>query len=167
MSEWVAREGGGSHTPTHCDEAICGEYHFSCVLHLDTQGDGFEGGDLVFSDEPGADSGGGEGDASAGGERVLTRLSPQRGRALLFTSGWENLHYVDAIASGVRHALVTFFMTRAAWARDGEDDVRGPVAAEDVADALLHFVLRAEDAEDEGQFTALWHSMFAAPLADG
>ncbi len=78
---------------------------------------------------------------------------------------WENVHFVDVIASGVRHALVTFFMTRPAWAIDGPDDVRGPVDPHDVALALLQYVLSPESDEDEGQFTMLWHSIFAAPLA--
>ena len=96
--------------------------------------------------------------------RRLTRISPLRGRALSFSSGCENLHFVDAIESGTRHALPTFFMTRAAWATDGPDDMRGPVEAQDVAGALLEYVLCPESNEDEGQFTMLWHSMFAAPL---
>ena len=32
--------------------------------------------------------------------------------------------------------------------------------------ALLQHVLCPEHADDEGQFTALWHAMFGAPLLD-
>ena len=32
--------------------------------------------------------------------------------------------------------------------------------------ALLQHVLSPAGDDDEGQFTALWHSMFAAPLED-
>jgi len=97
---------------------------------------------------------------------TLVSVSPLRGRALIFSSGWENLHYVDVIDSGVRHALVTFFMTRGVWAADGPDDMQVPVEARDVSSALLQYVLCPEGDEDKGQFTMLWHSMFGAPLVD-
>lgn len=218
VSQWVFRGDEGSHTPVHCDEAICGDYHYSSVLHLTSQGDGFEGGDFVFSDSayhvahPGpqgscaqapapaarqqkepagreedvvhfeaeAESTDGvhmeelpKGWSGAAGAplagmtgRCLTRVAPQRGRALVFSSGWENLHFVDVIDSGVRHALVGFFMTRPQWALDGADDMRGPVEATDVAGALVHYFLCPVSDEDEGQFTMLWHSIFAAPLVE-
>jgi len=184
VSQWVFRGYSNSHTPLHCDEAICSDFQYSAVLHLTTQGDTFEGGDLVFSD-PSADAAqverqvalperdGDEGarvmadDGMEGRQRtrIDTRIAPQRGRALIFSSGWENLHFVDVIESGVRHALPAFFMTRAAWATDGPDDMRGPVESQDVAATLLQYVLCPESNEDQGQFTMLWHSMFAAPLA--
>jgi hypothetical protein len=190
VSQWVFRGHSGTHTPLHCDEAICGDYHYSSVLHLTTQGDTFEGGDFVFSDTVPDDAHtrtslasppdanmqlgkdvnkeleGRPATPDTGSDRRLTRVSPQRGRALLFSSGWENIHFVDVIDSGVRHALVTFFMTRAAWATSGVEDMRGPVEAQEVAGALLRYVLCPESEEDEGQFTVLWHSIFAAPLVD-
>ena len=48
-------------------------------------------------------------DASSG--RLLTKLAPVQGRALLFTSGWENVHYVERVTEGVRYALPAFFRT--------------------------------------------------------
>ena len=99
--------------------------------------------------------------------RRLTRVAPQRGRALIFSSGWENLHFVDVIRSGIRHAVVGFFMTRPQWAADGADDMRGVVDTSDVAHALMQYFLCPVSDEDEGQFTMLWHSIFAAPLDDG
>ena len=48
-------------------------------------------------------------EASTG--RSLWRVAPQRGRALLFSSGLENVHYVDALSEGTRFALATFFGT--------------------------------------------------------
>mgnify|MGYP006092210395 len=95
---------------------------------------------------------------------MLTRLHPQRGRATIFTSGWENLHFVDPISAGVRFAMPAFFVTSAASARQGDADLRGAVGRQDVAMALLQHVLQPAGDEDEGQFTALWHAMFAAPL---
>lgn len=97
---------------------------------------------------------------------MLTRLQPQRGRATIFTSGWENLHFVDPISAGARFAMPAFFVTDAASAREGEGDMRGAVGRQDVAMALLQHVLQPAGDEDEGQFTALWHAMFAAPLED-
>ena len=32
----------------------------------------------------------------------------------MFSSGWENLHYVDGVRSGVRFALPCFFRTQSA-----------------------------------------------------
>lgn len=37
------------------------------------------------------------------------RFAAERGRALLFSSGWENVHFVDAVTSGVRFVLPVFF----------------------------------------------------------
>ena len=33
----------------------------------------------------------------------------ERGRALIFSSGWENVHFVDSVTSGVRFVLPVFF----------------------------------------------------------
>ena len=68
------------------------------------------------------------------------------------------------VRSGVRHALPAFFVTREAWGAEGDEDLRGPVDRQDAAGALLLHVLTPTDAEDRGQFTALWHSIFGAPL---
>eukprot|EP00964_Phaeocystis_antarctica_P105489 scaffold70488_cov59-Phaeocystis_antarctica.AAC.2 len=62
--------------------------------------------------------------------------------------------------------MPAFFVTDAASAMEGEDDMRGAVGRQDVAMALLQHVLQPGGDEDEGQFTALWHAMFAAPLDD-
>jgi hypothetical protein len=37
------------------------------------------------------------------------RFATERGRALIFSSGWENVHFVDAVTSGVRFVLPVFF----------------------------------------------------------
>ena len=101
--------------------------------------------------------------------RLLTRLRPQREGALLCSSGWENLHFVDKITRwrcrrGVRFAMPTFFVTNAPWGADRLEGVRGAVGRQDVAAALLQHVLAPEDTVDQAQFTLLWHAMFAAPL---
>ena len=83
---------------------------------------------------------------------------------MIFSSGWENLHFVDEITSGVRHAMPAFFVTNSDWAVGGSESMHGSVPQQDVAGALLHHVLSADSPEDCGQFTMLWHSLFAAPL---
>ena len=97
----AAEEGAGVGV-AHADESSYGAYHYSAVLHLHSAGDGFAGGDFVFTDAPAAPY-----DARA--PRRLTRLAPRRGRALLFSSGWENCHYVEPCAAGARFALPAFF----------------------------------------------------------
>ena len=185
VSRWVHKSGCGSGTPLHGDEAACDGFHYSSVLHLSTQGDGFEGGDFVFSDRataagvtaaatsplaPDAISEIGRPSASNGKAtdgRLLTRMKPLRGRATIFSSGWENLHFVDEITSGVRYAMPAFFVTHADWAREGPEDLRGEVSREDVASALLLHVLSPDQGGgDDGQLTALWHACFAAPLEE-
>ena len=97
-----------SYGKLHVDERSDARYHLSAVLHLQSQGSGFEGGELVFSDnEPGA----------VHDERSLTPLPPVQGRLLVFSSGWENEHYVSRVTNGVRFALPVFFELQ----RDGED----------------------------------------------
>ena len=67
----------------HADESSDEHFHYSAVLQLSTQGEGFEGGDFVFVDPSAKDA------------TTEHRLSPLRGRAIMFSSGWENVHYVD------------------------------------------------------------------------
>ena len=118
----------------HADESSNAAFHYSAVVYLTTQGEDFEGGDFVFSDDSctvltSSDSmtidqlvaearASGEGQIGsntardvAEGERRLTRLAPIRGRAVFFSSGWENLHFVDAVTSGTRISLPMFFTT--------------------------------------------------------
>lgn len=77
----------------HCDECSTSSYHYSAVLYL-SQRASFTGGDFVFTDPP----------REAGGKRELTRVRPEQGQAVMFSSGWENYHFVDSLSSGVRSA---------------------------------------------------------------
>lgn len=103
----------------HADESSCADFHYSGVLHLRTAGDGFKGGDFVFSDKA---RGAEEQRADPLTSRSLTRMSPLQGRAVLFSSGWENIHYVSAVSSGVRYAMPCFFRTEAATEGGGAYD---------------------------------------------
>ena len=99
--------GQADYGATHADESSSDQFHYSAVLHLQTSGEGFTGGDFVFSDKPREEEEG----ADPLADRVLTRVPPLQGRAIMFSSGWENLHYVDGVSSGVRFALPVFFRT--------------------------------------------------------
>ena len=88
---------------------------------------------------------------------MLTRLAPQRGRATIFSSGWENLHFVDPISAGRRFAMPAFFVTKAADAAataDDDDDAA-------TADALWRSLLRPESEADFKQIFARWHALLA------
>ena len=41
---------------------------------------------------------------------------------MMFTSGWENVHYVDKVRSGTRFAMPVFFTTEACLEGDPEWD---------------------------------------------
>ena len=44
---------------------------------------------------------------------MLSPVSPEQGQAVMFSSGWENYHYVDKLTGGVRYAVPAFFTTEA------------------------------------------------------
>lgn len=99
-------------------------------------GDGFEGGQFAFSDALPADKATAlqealiaafaeaEEDENDAREAVITeailtqqtieRFSPLRGRALIFSSGWENVHAIQGVTAGVRFAMPVFLGT-APW----------------------------------------------------
>ncbi|KAL3938673.1 MAG: hypothetical protein SGBAC_006464 [Bacillariaceae sp.] len=100
--------GEGDFVTLHTDEATHSGYHYSCVIYLSTQGVDFEGGDFVFNDPAG------EGDEPTEEEkatlqsmpieeqmrrsgRKLAPFHPSRGAAVIFSSGWENMHEVETI----------------------------------------------------------------------
>ena len=111
---------------------------------LASQGEDFEGGTLHFSDAPGEEGG--------GGERVLTPLSPQRGAAIIFSSGWENMHVVEPLVSGERIAVPSFFTTQK------PEGVTGPP---DDPDALWQAFLTPDSAGDVRSFMFHWHELMA------
>ena len=89
----------------HADESSYSNYHYSTVLQLGTDGQGFEGGEFVFVGANGLPE---------------ERFTSTKGRAMMFTSGWENVHYVDKVRSGTRFAMPVFFTTEACL--EGEND---------------------------------------------
>lgn len=96
--------------------------------------------------------------------RIFTPFSPTRGAAVIFSSGWENMHEVEKITSGVRYAVPCFFTTCTVpeIAYD-QMKVGKPKTDEDIADDWLHLLLahrKEEPMESVGRVKELlmkWH----------
>lgn len=65
------------------------EYQFSAILYLSSQGEDFEGGNIIFP------------------QHQLT-VTPEPGMLVFFPGDLEHIHRVDKITSGNRHAIVMF-----------------------------------------------------------
>lgn len=132
----------------HADESSFGSFHYSCVMYLTTQHEDFEGGTFNFNDPPP------EGDES--GERVLTPLSPRSGSAVVFSSGWENMHEVEPLRSGLRIAVPAFFTTHPAKLPSAATVDDGAIAQE-----LWRTLLCPESPSDFKEFQMNWHDLLA------
>ena len=105
--------------------------------------------------------------------RRLTPFHPTRGAAVVFSSGWENMHEVESITSGVRYAVPCFFTTSPVPDVAYEQMVQGrPKTDEDIADDWLHLLLAHREGEtpQEGvgrvkELLMKWH-MLCAPLTE-
>ena len=134
----------------HSDESTFDEFHYSCVLYLSTQHEDFEGGTFAFSDPP----------KQSGGERVLSPLSPSRGSAVIFSSGWENIHVVEPLRSGTRLAIPSFFTT--VTRTEPSEATDGPVHDVTIADELWRNLIAPEEGGDgPRQFMMRWHDLLA------
>lgn len=109
-------------------------------------------------------------DGVRGEGRIFTPFHPTRGAAVIFSSGWENMHEVEKITSGVRYAVPCFFTTCPVPEAAYEQMAVGkPKTNEDIADDWLHLLMahREESAmESAGRVRELlmkWHYM-CAPL---
>ena len=71
---------------THADSTA---FHYTAVVYLDNENSQFQGGHLEFQNGP--------------------IIQPERGLAVIFTSGQENRHRVTPVHSGIRRALTFFF----------------------------------------------------------
>eukprot|EP00536_Pseudo-nitzschia_multiseries_P015611 jgi/Psemu1/263085/estExt_Genewise1Plus.C_9190018 len=156
--------GEGDFVILHTDEATHDGYHYSCVLYLSTHGVDFEGGSFVFND-PGDEAeavavddddddevdeghyGSLEEEIRRAG-RKLTPYNPTRGAAVIFSSGWENMHEVEKITSGTRYAVPCFFTTcPVPDAAYDQMTVGKPKTDEDIADDWLHLLLAHQKEE--------------------
>ena len=89
----VSEERPHIYTKFHTDQLTNVEstaFHFTAVIYLDDESAHFHGGHLEFQNGP--------------------IIQPQRGLAVMFTSGQENRHRVTPVHFGVRRAL-TLFLT--------------------------------------------------------
>jgi len=184
--------GEGDFVILHTDEATHDGYHYSVVLYLSTKGEDFEGGDFVFNDpDPEAIAAAKEKLASGEDDdsdwelsreelqqkmrragRKFTHFEPTRGSAVIFSSGWENMHEVEKITSGTRYCVPAFFTTCPVPEQAYSQMVQGkPKTDEDIADDWLHLLLahQQEDAQVAlGRVKELlmkWHYM-CTPLSE-
>ena len=105
--------------------------------------------------------------------RKLTPFHPTRGAAVIFSSGWENMHEVEKITSGVRYAVPCFFTTSPVPEIAYEQMVVGkPKTDEDIADDWLHLLLahREEETPPESvgrvkELLMKWHFL-CTPLSE-
>jgi hypothetical protein len=183
--------GEGDFVTLHTDEATHAGYHYSCVLYLSTQGKDFEGGNFVFNDpDPDYKKKSSSIDDEDEGDydepetylsleeairregRKFIPFQPTRGAAVIFSSGWENMHEVERITEGVRYCVPAFFTTSPVPEQAYEQMAQGkPKTDEDIADDWLHLLLAHREEsplEAAGRVKELlmkWH-MMCAPLSE-
>lgn len=148
-------------------------------MYLSTQGVDFEGGDFVFNDPlPAGEAPDPEIERMSLEEqrrrtgRKLSPFHPTKGAAVIFSSGWENMHEVEKITSGTRYAVPAFFTTSPVPDAAYDQMVAGkPKTDEDIADDWLHLLLahrKESPVEAAGRVRELlmkWHYM-CAPLSE-
>lgn len=98
--------------------------------------------------------------------RDLIPFHPTTGAAVIFSSGWENMHEVEKLTSGTRYAVPSFFTTcpvpEGAYTQMA---VGKPKTDEEIADDWLHLLLahRVESPQESvGRVKELlmkWHYM--------
>lgn len=76
----------------HVDKVTYGSFYYTSLLYLSDYNKNFTGGRFVFVDK----------------NRNST-IDPKTGRVSFFTSGSENLHHVQKVASGTRYAITVSF----------------------------------------------------------
>ncbi len=181
MTQQGGGGGEGDHVTLHTDEATHDGYHYSCVIYLSSSGIDFEGGAFVFNDPAKNEEEAAKSVRDVEGlaleeqirrsGRTLTPINPMKGNAVIFSSGWENMHEVETITSGIRYAVPCFFTTcpvpDAAYT---QMHVGKPKTDDDIADDWLHLLLahrQESPLEATGRVKELlmkWHYM-CAPLS--
>ena len=104
------------------------------------------------TDEEGGVDGGEEGSS-----RVLTPRAPSKGSAVIFSSGWENLHQVEPLRSGTRLAIPAFFTTCPV----PPELLEPPADDAAIARSLHSGLLEPEDVGAFRSFMMNWHSLLA------
>ena len=144
---------------THSDESTHKEFHYSCVAYFTDHGDDFEGGTFYWKDaaEAATDEEGGVDGGEEGSSRVLTPRAPSKGSAVIFSSGWENLHQVEPLRSGTRLAIPAFFTTCPV----PPELLEPPADDAAIARSLHSGLLEPEDVGAFRSFMMNWHSLLA------
>ncbi len=104
-SEARANDAAGYTHAAHCDEAINPQFHYSSVLYLGECGRHFDGGELSFFHNR---------------SWPWLLVEPAVGRAVFYSSGWENVHRVKRVERGERWTLVAVFAVSAHPDGDGQ-----------------------------------------------
>ncbi|KAJ9595057.1 hypothetical protein L9F63_013654 [Diploptera punctata] len=78
----------------HVDKETYESFHYTSLLYLADYGRDFEGGRFVFIDKD---------------DNTNRTVEPRKGRVSMFTSGSENVHYVERVTSGTRYAITVSF----------------------------------------------------------
>ncbi|XP_064646577.1 2-oxoglutarate and iron-dependent oxygenase domain-containing protein 3-like [Lineus longissimus] len=76
----------------HVDKETYGSFHYTSLLYLADYGTDFTGGRFVFIDKD-----------------TNRTVEPRQGRLSFFTSGSENVHFVEKLESGTRYAITVSF----------------------------------------------------------
>ncbi|XP_063829795.1 2-oxoglutarate and iron-dependent oxygenase domain-containing protein 3-like [Ostrinia nubilalis] len=76
----------------HVDKETYKSFHYTTLLYLTDYGIDFKGGRFVFIDD-----------------KYNSTVEPRKARVSMFTSGRENLHYVEKVSAGVRYAMTVAF----------------------------------------------------------
>ncbi|XP_059061522.1 2-oxoglutarate and iron-dependent oxygenase domain-containing protein 3-like [Achroia grisella] len=76
----------------HVDKETYKSFHYTTLLYLGDYNKDFKGGRFVFVDK-----------------NTNNTVEPRKARLSMFTSGRENVHYVEKVSSGVRYAVTISF----------------------------------------------------------
>ncbi|KAM3965534.1 2-oxoglutarate and iron-dependent oxygenase domain-containing protein 3 [Aphomia sociella] len=76
----------------HVDKETYKSFHYTTLLYLGDYNKDFKGGRFVFVDQ-----------------NFNKTIEPRKARLSMFTSGRENLHFVERVTSGVRYAITISF----------------------------------------------------------
>lgn len=71
----------------HVDKETYESFHYTSLVYLGNFGIDFTGGRFIFIEKD---------------NKTKTTIEPKIGRVMAFTSGAENLHYVEKVQSGIR-----------------------------------------------------------------
>lgn len=82
----------------HVDKETYSSFHYTSLLYLSDFRREFDGGRFIFVDENKAEN-----------TTLNSSIEPKKGRISVFTSGAENLHFVEQVTKGTRYAITISF----------------------------------------------------------